>query len=78
MFNLIPQGGGEMPLLIILLWCCSAVLRRAGHLDLVGDNSRNSRFGVIYSRLGRLQARDFRGRAAVLWGNRQQFPAQRE
>ena len=40
-----------------LLWRCSAVLRRVRHLDSIGNNSRNSRFGCIYSRLGRANSR---------------------
>jgi hypothetical protein len=76
------------------LWWCSTVVGRVAGLNIVGDNSRNSRFGEINSRLGRCEfpfrvatgiyrqrlelARRFRGEMAVPWRKSAKFPAQRE
>jgi hypothetical protein len=40
-----------MALFLILFWC------RAAINDILGDNSRNSRFGGFNSRLGRVNSR---------------------
>jgi len=82
-----------MCLFQLLLWCSTVVGRGAG-LNIVGDNSRNSRFGEINSRLGRCEfpfrvatgicrqrldlARRFHGEMAVPRGKSAKFPVQRE
>jgi hypothetical protein len=82
-----------MYLFLILLWC-AAVTEACSGPNIVGDNSRNSRFGEFNSRLGQRKfpirsatgigsqdndlARSFRDRTVLFGGKSMNFPFERE